>query len=60
MKLSVWKLLGVAGVAGVAATGVIIARDHRQRTNLSPGEVRSRLHARLAEADEPDEGRSPK
>lgn len=51
MKLSVWKLLGVAGVAGVAATGVIIARDQRKRANLTPDEVRSRLHARLAEAD---------
>ena len=51
MKLSVWKLLGVAGVAGVAATGVIIARDQRQRANLTPEEVRSRLHERLAEAD---------
>ena len=51
MKLSVWKLLGVAGVAGVAATGVIIARDQRQRANLTPDEVRSRLHERLAEAE---------
>ncbi|MDE0777865.1 MAG: hypothetical protein OSB43_16435 [Nocardioides sp.] len=50
MKLSVWKLLGVAGVAGVTATGVIIARDQRQRANLTPDEVRSRLHERLAEA----------
>ena len=51
MKLSVWKLLGVAGVAGVAATGVIIARDQRTRTNLTPDEVRTRLHERLAEDD---------
>jgi hypothetical protein len=51
MKLSVWKLLGVAGVAGVAATGVIIARDQRQRAHLTPDEVRSRLHERLAEAE---------
>jgi hypothetical protein len=50
MKLGVWKLLGVAGVAGVAATGVIIARDQRKRANLTPDEVRSRLHERLAEA----------
>jgi hypothetical protein len=50
MKLSVWKLLGVAGVAGVAATGIIIARDQRHRANLTPDEVRARLHERLAEA----------
>ena len=48
MKL--WKALGFAGVAGVAATGAIIARDRRQRANLSPEEVRDRLQARLAEA----------
>lgn len=50
MKLSLWKLLGVAGVAGVAATGIIIARDQRKRTQLTPGEVRERLHERLREA----------
>jgi len=48
MKL--WKALGLAGVAGVAAAGVIIAREQRQRTQLSPEEVRARLHERLAQA----------
>ena len=52
MKLSLWKVLGMAGVAGVAATGVIIARDQRKRAQLSPDEVRSRLHERLAEAEQ--------
>ena len=47
MKL--WKVLGVAGLAGVAATGAIIARDQRQRAQLSPDEVRERLHERLDE-----------
>lgn len=46
MKL--WKVLGVAGLAGVAATGAIIARDQRQRANLAPDEVRARLQERLA------------
>lgn len=45
MKL--WRLLGVAGLAGVAATGVIIARDQRRRAQLTPDEVRARLHERL-------------
>ena len=45
MKL--WKWLGLAGVAGVAATGVIIARDQRQRAQLTPEEVRDRLRDRL-------------
>ena len=48
MKL--WKWLGLAGLAGVAATGVVIARDQRQRAALSPDEVRERLHARLGES----------
>lgn len=47
----IWKLLGLAGLAGVAATGVIIARGQRQRAQLTPEEIRTRLHARAAEAD---------
>lgn len=49
MKL--WKVLGVAGLAGVAATGAIIARDQRARTQLSPDDIRARLHEKLAGAD---------
>ena len=49
MKL--WRLLGVAGLAGVAATGVIIARDQRKRAQLTPGEVRARLQERLEKSD---------
>ncbi len=45
MKL--WKWLGLAGLAGVAATGAIIARDQRRRAQLSPEEVRDRLRERL-------------
>lgn len=45
MKL--WKWLGVAGLAGVAATGVVIARDQRQRTQMTPDDVRAQLHGRL-------------
>jgi hypothetical protein len=48
MKL--WKVLGLAGLAGVAATGVIMAREQRQRSQLAPEEVRSRLHQRLQRA----------
>jgi hypothetical protein len=45
-----WKWLGLAGVAGVAATGVIVARDERQRQSYSADEVRSRLHERAVDA----------
>ena len=43
------KVLGLAAFAGVAATGVVIIRDQRRRRACTPGEVRERLHARLAE-----------
>jgi len=46
-----WKLVGLAGVAGVTATGVIIARDQRQRAEPTPEEIRARLHRRLADAE---------
>jgi hypothetical protein len=45
-----WKVVGLAGVAGVAATGVVIARRERQRRAFTPDEVRERLLARHAEA----------
>lgn len=51
MKL--WKWLGLAGLAGVAATGVVVARDQRQRTQLTPDDVRARLHERLGRDSEP-------
>jgi hypothetical protein len=44
-----WKVVGLAGVAGVAATGVIVVRKERQRRTYTPDEIRDRLHARLAE-----------
>lgn len=47
MKL--WKWLGLAGIAGVAATGAIIARDQRRRAQMSPEQVRARLHERYAQ-----------
>jgi hypothetical protein len=48
---NVWKLIGLAGVVGVAATGVLVARDQRRRNAYTPNDIRARLHQRLAEAD---------
>lgn len=50
-----WKWLGLAGAAGVAATGVIVARKRRGQREYDPEELRARLHERLAQArsDEP-------
>lgn len=45
-----WKILGLAGVAGVAATGVVIARAERRRQSYTPDEIRTRLRARLEES----------
>jgi hypothetical protein len=50
-KVKWWKVVGLAGLAGVAATGVVIARRERQRRAMSPEQVRARLHARYAEID---------
>lgn len=44
-----WKLVGLAGLAGVTATGVIVARRRRAQRDYEPDELRKRLHARLAQ-----------
>jgi hypothetical protein len=58
-----WKLIGAAGLAGVAATGVVVARNRRPESDLPPDELRDRLRRRLGEtADEPaddDGSRAP-
>ncbi|MEV7808136.1 hypothetical protein AB0O28_34830 [Microbispora sp. NPDC088329] len=45
-----WKILGLAAFAGVAATGVVLARAERRRRAYTPEEIRERLRARHAEA----------
>ena len=47
-----WKLIGLAGLAGVAATGVVVARKRRAQRDYDPEELRERLHRRLAEVAE--------
>lgn len=47
----IWKWVGLAGVAGVVAGGVLVARDQRKRRAYTPDEIRARLHQRLAESD---------
>lgn len=51
---SVWKWIGLAGVAGVVAGGALVVRDQRKRRAYTADEVRARLHQRLAESDAPD------
>jgi hypothetical protein len=54
-----WKVLGLAGLAGVAATGVIVARGERRRNAYTPQEVRARLHARFGELAEVKNPQTP-
>ncbi|MEU8359269.1 hypothetical protein AB0C27_24965 [Nonomuraea sp. NPDC048882] len=56
-----WKMLGLAGIMGVAATGVVIARAERRRRAYTPEEIRARLRERVespAEGSQPDGLRS--
>lgn len=53
-----WKVVGLAGLAGVAATGVVVARSERKRRAYTPDEVRDRLHQRVAESEGPAVGPS--
>ena len=48
----IWKLVGLAGVAGVVAGGVLVTRDQRKRNAYTPDDIRARLHQRVAEAGE--------
>lgn len=54
-----WKILGVAGFVGVAASGAVIARAERRRRAYTPEEIRSKLHERVAETTEPDPNSAP-
>ena len=54
MQARTWKLLGIAGLAGVTATGVVVARRNRAQQDYDPDELRAKLHARLAEVPRPE------
>ncbi|WP_433207679.1 hypothetical protein ACQP1G_22450 [Nocardia sp. CA-107356] len=45
-----WKAVGLAGAAGVVATGVVIVRAERRRRAYTPDQVREQLHERFAQA----------
>ena len=48
-----WKLVGLASLAGVAATGVVVARNRRAQREYDPDELREKLRSRLAETAAP-------
>jgi len=47
-----WKVVGLAGLAGVATTGIVLARAERQRRAYTPAEIRDRLHERVSAASD--------
>ena len=51
-----WKLVGLAGIAGVAATGAVVVRKRRAQSEYDPDELRDRLHRRLVEIADEDGG----
>jgi hypothetical protein len=54
-----WKLLGLAGAAGVAATGVVVARNRRPQSDYTPDELRERLRSRLEHVQAGNEDADP-
>jgi hypothetical protein len=54
-----WKWLGLAGAAGVAATGAVWSRNRRPQSDLTPEELRDRLRARLEQVEAGEETAAP-
>ena len=54
-----WKLLGLAGAAGVAATGAVVARNRRPQSDYTPDELRDRLRSRLEQVEAGNEDAEP-
>lgn len=54
-----WKLLGLAGAAGVAATGAVWSRNRRPQSDYTPEELRDRLRARLEQVEAGNEEAAP-
>jgi len=50
----IWKWLGLAGLAGVAATGAVVVRSERRRAAYTPDQVRERLHERHRRLEQPE------
>ncbi len=44
-----WKLVGLAGLAGVAASGAVVVRRRRGQQEYAPDVLRDKLHERLAQ-----------
>ncbi|AVZ39545.1 MULTISPECIES: hypothetical protein [Dietzia] len=53
-----FKVVGAAGVVGVAATGILAARTERRRQAYEPDEIRERLHQRYTRLQSRRDGSS--
>lgn len=53
-RTRLWKILGLASVVGVAASGAAMARAERRRAAYTPDQVRERLRERHAETVDHD------
>jgi len=59
--MRIWKWVGLAGIVGVTAVGIAagtatVRRKRREFVDANPDELRSRLHARLRDAEERQAG----
>lgn len=54
-----WKLIGLAGVAGVAASGAVVVRRRRGHQEYDADALRDKLHERLAQTRAPDAPSGP-
>ncbi|MET0146666.1 MAG: hypothetical protein ABW328_18035 [Ilumatobacteraceae bacterium] len=54
--MNLWKVLGVATLAGVVTAGVVVQRKRRTYHAIDTDSLRERLHARLADATSPPPG----
>nr|WP_280511098.1 hypothetical protein [Nocardia farcinica] len=54
-----WKAIGLAGAAGVVATGVLVVRGERRRRAYTPDQVREQLHVRYAQVVAAESARVP-
>ena len=59
--MRIWKWVGLAGIVGVTAVGIAagtatVRRKRREFVDANPDELRTRLHARLREAEERQAG----
>ncbi|WP_168581194.1 hypothetical protein [Gephyromycinifex aptenodytis] len=51
VRTIVLRSLGVAGMAGLVAGGVAVARGERRRRTMTPEEIRTRLQERYAQIE---------